>query len=107
MPKKAVSKKKAAAPVNTAADRVKALRAEVAVLKAELKRSQKREAGLAKIASGMSAAVEKSIAQMMKKEMGTLDKALKPKPKAARKKKAKAAPVAAPAAVATEEVKAD
>ena len=105
MPKKALSKKKAAPVVNTAAERVKALRAELAALKAELKLSQKREAGLAKIAGNMSSAVEKSIAQMMKKEMGTLEKALKPKP--ARKKKAKAVKAAAPAAVVAEQAKAE
>ncbi len=83
--KKTVKKKvaKRVAKGNPAVERAKALRAELADVKAKLKASMKREAGLAKLLGNM----EKSVAGMVKKELYSLEKALKGKPRKRRAKK--------------------
>jgi len=82
--RKSATKKKVIRNANPAVERMKALRAELAEVKAALKASKKSEAGLAKIIGNMSSAIEKSVTRMVKAEMVTLTKSLKPKP---RKKK--------------------
>jgi len=85
--KKTVKKKvtKRVAKANPSAERIKALRAELAAVKAELKESKKRGSGLSRLVDNM----EKSVAGLVKKEMTALEKLLKGKPKKRRVKKAK------------------
>jgi|GEM_PF-3068577 len=93
--KKAAANKKApvAKATNSAADRVRALRAEVAELKADLKNAKKREAGLEKMLGKITAGIEKTVSATVKKEMSALDKSLQSKPR-----KKRAAKATAPAA---------
>lgn len=85
--KKTVKKKvtKRVVKANPAAERIKALKAELTAVKAELKESIKRGNGLAKLIDNM----EKSVAGLVKKEMAALEKLLKRKPKKRKVKKAK------------------
>ncbi len=85
--KRAASKKKVVRAANPAVERMKALRTELAEVKAQLKATLKSEAGLSKIVGSMSSAIEKSVVKMVKADMASLTKALKSKP---RKKRAKA-----------------
>lgn len=86
--KKPATKKKAtrkAVKGNPAAARAKALRIELAAVKAELKASQKRETGLTKLVGSM----EKSVAGLVNKALTNLERSLKAKPRKRRARKAK------------------
>jgi len=85
--KKKVTKRvtKRVAKANPSAERIKALRAELAVVKAELKESKKRGSGLSRLIDNM----EDSVSKLVKKELASLEKLLKGKPKKRRARKAK------------------
>lgn len=89
MRKGAVKKRRAKKSVtgNPAVARAKALREELAIVKAELKASRKKEAGLERIVSRMNSDIEKFISGMVKKEMAGLEKSLKSKPRKRRARK--------------------